>query len=427
MPLLLIKISSRKGPRLLITSRIFLIPYFLLIIVGLSLPSDGSHGLLSPKSITFFSAVIGFVLYLLTEKKIKQSHLPLALFFISFILFLLIWTFVGLTNSNTPASVVADQFKLFSITLSVPLMTYYLYKNQKISAEKMLKMCVYTNGAYCLTKITLIIFHLIGWVNIWDILQQVGFKLQSMTIFGSLQRLQTSIDISTPFIFMVALFSEQLNLQIKPRTRNAYLALAIISNFFTFSRFLFFVQGCAFLFYFCSLSFNKIQKTFLISLAFLITTVVSVGPENITTSINHRFFSQANNQSDQTRVVQVNALLKQHEQAPYLGVGLGGHVPSLVRDNKNQHSYEVQWVAFLMQFGIFGVLYLLICVSMIGYSLLKPPINRTKLAFFSLFILWILSGFTNPFLISLQSGILYTLFLLAGWTQNTRRFNESTK
>ena len=61
------------------------------------------------------------------------------------------------------------------------------------------------------------------------------------------------------------------------------------------------------------------------------------------------------------------------ESTPILGRGLGGYVENLVRDGIIQYSYEVQWVAFLMQFGltwIYGTAY---PVLFIFYKLVYPP------------------------------------------------------
>jgi len=98
---------------------------------------------------------------------------------------------------------------------------------------------------------------------------------------------------------------------------------------------------------------------------------------------------------------------------------MGGYAESYVRDTKVRHSYEVQWVAFLMQFGLIGMLFLLLPLCFVCWKFCKPPFTIAKLSFFFLFILWLLSGFTNPFLISLTSGIIYSIFILAGMILNT--------
>jgi hypothetical protein len=400
---------------LLISTRPLLIPYYLLIIIGLVLPSDGSHGIFSPKSFTFILSTLSITTIALFRKRIAPSQIPLALFACIYFMFLSFWLIIGLTHPTTQLSQSLDQGKLFLITLSVPLMTAYLHQEKLIHLPTVTRLMIYSNFAYCISKVALIIFQISGLIDIWAVMRSSGFMFMTMNMFGEMQRLQTSVDISTPFLFMFALFSDRLGLAIKPRTRALYLVIALISNFFTFSRFLLFTQFAAFVLYLITLNLKQIQKAVLIGLFFLAAAIISIGPQNVLESIDQRFFSRNNTLSDQARVEQVNAMMEHYSHSPYFGAGLGAHAPKSIREQKNLHSYEVQWVAFLMQFGIIGMTILISLLFFVAFPLLTPPLSRTRLAFLGLLFLWIVSGFTNPFLISLQSGIIYTLFLMAGW------------
>jgi hypothetical protein len=112
---------------------------------------------------------------------------------------------------------------------------------------------------------------------------------------------------------------------------------------------------------------------------------------------------------------QIQALYREFDQAPLLGKGLGAYAVDNIRDFQLKHYYEVQWMAFLMQFGLLGVLLLMIPLGMVSYRYCLAPFSMQKLSFLLMFFLWIFSGFTNPFLLSLTSGIVYTLFLLPGY------------
>lgn len=325
------------------------------------------------------------------------------------------WLLIGIANPLTLTNSAFDQTKLFLITLSVPLMTAYLHKEKLIDLRYLLRLIIFSNFIYCGFKLVIIALHLLGVIDMWTLIQFTGFRRMSMAIFGGLQRLQTSVDVSTPFIFMFALFSERLGLNIKPHTRKLYLLTAIISNLFTFSRFLLFIQFAAFCLYFLTLDIKRMQKAIGMGLMVMIMAIMAIGPHNITQSVEQRFFSRSNHLSDRARIEQVEGMFDHYIHSPFIGAGMGAHAPKVIRDLTQVHSYEVQWMAFLMQFGILGVLFLLFTLFGIAYPLLRPPVLRSKLAFLMLYVLWIVSGFTNPFLISLQSGIVYTLFLSAGW------------
>lgn len=400
---------------MLISTRLILFPYYLLFVVGLLLPSDGSHGILTPKSLVFISASLGVSAVILIRKKIRRSHLPLGIILSFYLAFLALWLLIGIANPLTLASSAVDQTKLFLITLSVPLMTAYLHYEKLIDLRYLLRLIIFSNFIYCGFKLVIIFLHLTGIIDMWTLIQFTGFRRMSMAIFGGLQRLQTSVDVSTPFVFMFALFSDRLDLKIKPHTRKLYLLTAVISNLFTFSRFLLFIQLAAFCFYFLTLDIKRMQKAISMALMVLILAVIAIGPHNIYQSIEQRFFSRSNYLSDRARVEQIEGLFDHYVHSPYVGAGMGAHAPTVIRDRTQVHSYEVQWMAFLMQFGILGVLFLVLTLFTIAYPLLRPPAMRSKLAFLMLYVLWIVSGFTNPFLISLQSGIVYTLFLSAGW------------
>lgn len=161
------------------------------------------------------------------------------------------------------------------------------------------------------------------------------------------------------------------------------------------------------------MNITGLVRLIILTVSISMILVAWVGVERVELLIYERFFSYDNKMSDQTRVEQIAALMDGLEKVPLLGRGLGGYIDSLFRDGLVLHSYEVQWVAFLMQFGMLGFFVLLTPVLIIGYKLFLPPFTRVKLAFFGLFGIWLLSGFTNPFLISLTSGIVYSIFILA--------------
>ena len=389
---------------------------------GIILPSDGSHGFFTPKSLLFVSAVLSVGLMAIIRQKFHPKQLYHGLFLSFFLCFLIFWLIIGIANPMTLTSSAFDQTKLFLVTITVPLMTLYLYRENLIDPRKILRIVILSNFAYCLVKLLLISLHLGGVFNMWDFLHGAGIRIQQMSIVSGLQRLQTSVDISTPFLFMFVLFSEELGLSLSPFLRRCYLLAAVLSNLFTFSRYLLVIQAAAFFLYLCSVNSRKFVKAASITLAVIIFAVAVIGPQPLKKSIEQRFFSLSSSQSDQARVEQVNALMEHAEDSPYFGQGLGAHAPKAIRDHTLLHSYEVQWAAFLMQLGIVGVSILLVSLLLIALPLLKPPLTRPSLAFFFLFTLWILSGFTNPFLISLQSGIIYSLFLTVGWLLPSRKF-----
>lgn len=396
-------------------------PYFAMIVIGLMMPSDGNHGLLTPKSLSFLSCFGLLMFYTLFKHRLTRYQLYLICFAFCAISFLLMWMFVGHWQKNEWLDGAFDQFKIFAITIATVMMTLNLVHEGLSTKEKILKVIIYANFTYSFLKVMIVVLHFAGILNMWRWLDFIGIRYMSMAMLqGNLSRLQTSVDIITPFLLFFVLQAKQLNLSLSRRFTYLYLIISIPAIFLSFSRFLYGVAVVSAILYWFTLNFTGFVRVLMVTIILGICGVAWVGVDKVQILIHERFFSYDNKMSDQVRVDQINALMNELETVPLLGKGMGGYVESLVRDGMIQYSYEVQWVAFLMQFGILGFSILLIPVLLIAYKLFLPPFTKVKLGFLGLFLVWLLSGFTNPFLISLTSGIVYSIFLLASDILNER-------
>lgn len=387
--------------------------FLLLCVIGVMLPSDGGHGVTHPKSLAFLATAGMLGLYMLYKQTFTQTQLRLLLFFLASVCFLLIWNVVSATQSDLYPSGRMDQTKLFIITLFVPLAAVYMIQEKVITAEKLFRVIIYANCIYCTGKILLMGLHVAGIINVWGILHRSGLRFMSMNILGEVGRIQTSVDIATAFLIYFVLLNKKLNLGFSKKFITFYIFVSCISNFLSFSRFLWFVYFAGIAFYCCTLSFTQIIRSLILFTAIMFGLIAMVGPGKVMSVVEKRLFSKDNYYSDKARVEQVEALSEECAQAPFLGNGIGGYAPSCVRDYQIPHSYEVQWMAFLMQFGLIGVTIICVPLGFLAWQMVKPPFTRVKFGLFLMFGLWIVAGFTNPFLISLTSGIIYALFCAA--------------
>ena len=201
--------------------------------------------------------------------------------------------------------------------------------------------------------------------------------------------------------------------------KGAYIIIAAISIFFSYSRLQWTIGMLAYpMWFFSDYSWKKVVLHATGWMIVLMAFLAIVGVEKPMQIATHRFFSGEVQQSDLTRQVQSDGLLNRFLQDPYLGNGIGGApVPGVL--GRYSYHFEVQWLAFLMQFGIIGITGILLALGGYCHYYLKSPLNWTKIAFLSMYLLWLVSGFTNPFLISLNSGILYGLFLVTALRLNS--------
>ncbi len=389
------------------------LPFLILLMVGTMLPSDGQHGLLSIKSLAFIASVLSTLLYITIKQSLTWTQLKLAVFLLCSLCWL-VFTSVYSHFSGTEASSIIDQFKIFLITLAVAGMTVFFVEEKLLSFPTLLKAVVYFNFAYSLFKTVLAVLLVLGLVDIFQFISWTGTRVMTYGLYGNLTRLQTSVDIITPFLLLFVLQSERIGVHLNRSFKVCYLFVSTAAILLSFSRFLIFIGFLSCILYWMTLSLPKILKRMGIVFALLLIGVGLVGGDIVVQLIEKRLYSKDNNLSDQTRVEQIEALMEDFSERPLLGKGTGGYSEKVVRDQELRHSYEVQWVAFLMQFGIIGMLFLLTPLGVIYRKLLKGPFSRTNVAFALLFTCWLLSGFTNPFLISLASGIIYALFLLTG-------------
>ncbi|MEX1012504.1 MAG: O-antigen ligase family protein [Waddliaceae bacterium] len=236
-----------------------------------------------------------------------------------------------------------------------------------------------------------------------------------MTIFNGVARIQFSTDIATPYLILFVLFSEKLGQKISGKFKILYLILSLISNLISYSRFLIAVYFISLFLYILSVPLKEKMRGALIACSLLISLVFICGPENFYNGFVDRYTGKSTQISDSIRIEQSRSLLKEYQATPYFGKGLGGYAKDSIRSttgNFNMHSYEVQWLAFLMQFGIVGILLILSPICLIAFRLIYPQPSLISISFLILFALWIGSGFTNPYLISMQSGAIYTLFAI---------------
>jgi hypothetical protein len=394
-------------------SKWLLLPYFLVLIAAFSLPADGNHGFFSIKSMTLIGSMALIFFYLMVNQSVTVYQVKLFLFFCGSLAFLIFWFIISLLYDQTTAVSRADQFKLFLTTIIIPVITLFLLSTNLITTAQIFRTIIFSSLFYAVGKLVLVTLHLMGLINVWEILGLLGIQFMQMNIYGGLERLQTSVDIASPFLIFFVLQSDNLGLNLSIKFKRIYIFFSIISTFFGFSRYLLGVYFISCALHWMTLNQKKLLKTiFLIFFALLIGLII-VGPETIYYIIERRFLSIDNAQSDDIRFMQINAMLIQFEKMPFFGTGLGGFASDYVRSPVVKHLYEVQWIAFLMQFGLFGLVVILTPIFFIIFRYINSPFSRVNLSFLGLFLIWILSGFTNPFLISLASGVMYTLFYIS--------------
>jgi len=131
---------------------------------------------------------------------------------------------------------------------------------------------------------------------------------------------------------------------------------------------------------------------------------------NLGEIVRARLFDSSSNKN---KVEQTGILLEYWTRAPILGHGLGSYVPHYIRNSELPFLYENQVASFFVQFGVVGVCIMGFLVLDL-YKLLLPrsmmSIRTSKIYILISLILFVISGIFNPYLISLNSSLIYFLF-----------------
>src|SRR5665647_1744774 len=84
-----------------LSSSILILPYFLMLIVGLTVPSIAYHGIFNPKSLAFLGTLGSISLYLLVRQQFNINQLKVLLFLLLSVTFLLFWLLIGAIDDSS--------------------------------------------------------------------------------------------------------------------------------------------------------------------------------------------------------------------------------------------------------------------------------------------------------------------------------------
>ena len=114
-------------------------------------------------------------------------------------------------------------------------------------------------------------------------------------------------------------------------------------------------------------------------------------------------FQGALDRGTNMRFLQIDALYNKWLQSPLIGHGLNAYTPEVIRNAKNLWSYEMFYIALLMQTGMIGLTIFLstIYVSMFGFTLkFKSHFANLPMVVYSApysILLFFFAASTNPF------------------------------
>lgn len=384
--------------------------YIMYMAISLVLPS----GLVGPLNIKFIVLFVFLAWLISTSQTYSRKMLTTSLIIFSACFF---WLFLGVVNSGSLAMPIS-QFKAIMITFLFPLIAFHLLSKNSITPVKIYKVILYSMVFISIAKVFLLVYSAVtglGFIDITFLLAKYFHtQIMTMKIAPFIYRFELPSDLAAPLALFILLLGNRLNidLRISRTIKIVYAVLIVFSIFISYSRYVWAMAVVVVIIAFV-LS-RKIRKySSLLMISFLLSAIFY---HPYLHSLENRFFSHAVSVSDNIRLHELPYLLRYFESSPIFGHGLGAYVPSLIRDPINKYSYEIQWIALLMQIGIIGVTMVCAALFLIVYPFISRGVNKIKIALVILLALWLSASFFNPYLTSSAAGVIFSFFVAAGFS-----------
>lgn len=383
-----------------ITWGLFLVQLFLAV----CLPGGSLFGMdLKLMSSELF--LLAFVIYVFMGGD-SFSHTEL-LFVAIVVICLCFWSLLGVCVGLADARDTLSELRQIAAAIGVAFFSIFGIRRGLIKAERLITVIIYGTFAVSAVKTALVaasFFTRADPVSITRLL--FGDEIRVDPIILGLVRLDFAADIVGAFALFALLAPSVSGVRFGRISKLIICVVVVLgSGFLTYARaiWLVYVVGI-----FAAMIVEKNWKIMTITLL----TMLALGAwsyDLLSVIFEERFIVEAET-SDIGRIEQARDLMAEIEARPFLGKGLGAHFALDSRDIKQKYSYELQWLAFLMQFGIVGMVGILTLVAISARDLLRAK-HPAKPWMFLLFVLWLAESCLNPHLTTSYAGATFGLFM----------------
>ena len=314
----------------------------------------------------------------------------------------------GAMHGHQPA-MAWDQARVFWVTIWTVWLMRIATEVQGVSIGSLAKALVWGCSLYSMLKCAPLCWTAFdGGALLLGLLQQ-EMQIITCLIVEGVPRIQTSCDLALPLALYIVLSYPGWF----PRrwVRGLLASIMMVALFFAFSRALLFMGITACLISAFHLGWRAALRRSIGCLLGWSVLQLGLGELGVQRLDEERFSGEAARYSDLIRHQQVAVLSNRWSDHPWLGEGFGLYSQRFVRSEKLPYSYEVQWLALLWQSGLIGwILWQGTLLALLWPLLALRP--RTSLGLLILAGGYWMSGWTNPYVISLLSGVLYGMIHL---------------
>ena len=380
--------------------------FLTVLFLAVSLPTGSIFGF-NIKVVVFVMFFASFVLYAGTSRDVFSYGDAFLLLAVAAAL--CFWSLIGILNGQTDSLQILYHVRELSSAILIGWLSIFYIRRGLIRAERLITTIIYGVFVVSIMKIALIVGSLFLAINPVEVIQSVfgeGSAVSGMIGF-SLIRLEFSADILGAFV-LFAVLAPSLSAVRFGRIRKFVTCVVVLlgSGFLAYSRYVWLIYVVSIF------TAMIVERSWRMMAAIIIALLVLVIPyrDEVQTIFEARFVSEGTDISDAGRVAQARALMEEIKARPVFGKGIGAHTNGYLSSDTNMYSYEMQWLALLMQFGIVGgiAILLLVAASLSDLMIAKHP---AKLWVLLIFVLWLLASWTNPYLTSSFAGATFGLFM----------------
>ena len=321
---------------------------------------------------------------------------------------LVLWSLIGALNGQGSATEILSQLKDIGSTILLAWLSRFGIKKGIVRAEAVIRAVVYGCLALSVVKLAIIAGVFAYGVDMIGMVERAFGESSFITvsIAPGLFRMEFASDILQPFALFAVLVPNVSGVRFGRAWTLIITLVFLISGFLAFGRYIWAVYVVAFL---AAMVLRRNWKGLAVTVVAALT-LYGAFRESLDAAFLLRFQSEGTERSDYERVEQTRALINEVERRPLFGKGMGSHTNAVVRLETHSYAYEVQWLAFLMQFGVVGLTAILLLIWGALRDLIAAR-RSGKLWLCLLFLLWLVSSFTNPHLTSSFAGAAFALFL----------------
>lgn len=376
-----------------------------LLFAAVCLPTGSIFGL-NVKILVFLAFFAAFLFYVgASSVRLTSAECIFAGLFIAALCF---WSLVAIFNGQSETAEVFLQIKEIASTIVIAWACIFFVRRRLLRPESIVYPIVYGIAILSIMKIALIVAMFVSGINPIQVIESI-FGEQSLLgapIAFGLSRLEFSPDIIGCFALFAILCPSVSGLRFRRIPITFIVLVLLASGVLAYSRYLWALDVSAIT------AAMIVERRWKLLAAFALAVAIIAGTSYATLQplFETRFTEAGIADSDVIRVEEARALFEEIKARPFFGKGFGTHADGVIRSDTSRYSYELQWMSLSMQFGAAGVMGILLLIGISARDLVASR-HRAKPWMMFLFMLWLLSAWTNPYLTTSFAGAMFGMFM----------------